>query len=58
MPFEDGLQKEISGTIFIVRMQLISRNNDFSIDDFNVKVKFCSIEQEIDVTHFIRLILL
>lgn len=52
------MQKEISGTIFIVRMQLISRNNDFSIDDFNVKVKFCSIEQEIDVTHFIRLILL
>lgn len=52
MPFEDGLQKEINGTIFIVRMQLISRNNDFSINDFKVKVKFCSMEQEIDTYTF------
>jgi len=48
IPFENGLQKEINGVIFIIRMRITSRNNDFPIDNFQVKIKFCSMEQEID----------
>lgn len=48
IPFEDGLQKEINGTFFIINMRLISRNNDFSINDFQMKIKFSSIEKEMD----------
>lgn len=48
IPFEDGLQKEINGTFFIIDMRLISRNNDFPINDFQIKIKFCSMDKEID----------
>lgn len=48
IPFEDGLQQEINGTFFIIRIRLISRNNDFAINDFRLKIKFCSMEKEMD----------
>lgn len=48
IPFEGGLQREINGVIFIIGMRLISRNNDFPIKDFRVKIKFCSMEQELN----------
>lgn len=48
IPFEGGLQKQINGTFFIISMRLISRNNDFSIKDFRIKIKFCSMEKELD----------
>lgn len=48
IPFENGLQKEINGTFFIINMRLISRNNDFPINDFRIKIKFCSMGKEID----------
>ncbi len=48
IPFEDGLQKEINGTFFVIDMRLVSRNNDFPINDFQMRIKFCSMEKEIE----------
>lgn len=48
IPFEGQLRREINGTMFIINMRLVSRNNDFPIDDFLIKIKFSSMEKEMD----------
>lgn len=48
VPFEKELKREINGTVFVVYMRLISRNNNFSISNFKVKVKFESMSNEMD----------
>lgn len=48
IPFEHGLVREINGTIFVIYMRLISRNNDFKISDFKVKIKFESMSNELE----------
>lgn len=53
IPFKQGLRREINGTIFVICMRLISRNNDFSISNFKVKVKFESMSNEMEAyVHF------
>lgn len=48
IPFNNGLRREINGTIFVIYMRLISRNNNFSISDFKVKIKFESMSNELE----------
>lgn len=48
IPFEDELQKEINGNLFVVYMRLVSRNSDFAISRFKVKIKFLSMQHEIE----------
>ena len=48
LPFEDGLKKDYYGNIYLLCMRVISRYNDFSLQDFKVKVKFGSITDEVE----------
>lgn len=48
IPFGNGLKREINGTVFVIYMRLISRNNDFQISDFKVKIKFESMSKEME----------
>lgn len=48
IPFENGLKREINGTVFVIYMRLISRNNDFPISDFKVNIKFESMSNEME----------
>lgn len=41
---------EINGTIFVIYMGLISRNNDFPISNFKVRIKFESMSNEIETS--------
>lgn len=48
IPFENGLKKEVNGTVFVINMRLISRYNDFKISNFKVKIKFESMSNELE----------
>ena len=48
IPFENGVQKVINGTIFVIVFRCVSLNNDFIISKFRVKVKFRSMMDELD----------
>ena len=53
VPFGNGVQKVINGTVFVMMFRCISLNNDFIISKFKVKVKFESMKDELDAdVHF------
>ena len=45
---KQGLKKEYYGNTYLLCLRVISRNNDFPLEAFKAKIKFCSMTEEMD----------